>query len=159
MLLPWLALGYLLLPWLSRTVENITEWQRSLILWLGVTVALYVGGIFAPIAQGENYWFTVGGMAAVMTWRAWVWLVQPWLDVRWSGLAAKVYGGSGTHYFSGFIVVLLGIVTMLMLNLEPVAEQLAVIGYYMLVVGVVLEMKVLRRDRLSEAASTEGIVQ
>ena len=36
---------------------------------------------------------------------------------------------------------------MLMLRLEPMAEQLALIGYYMLVVGVVLEILDLRKDK------------
>ena len=36
---------------------------------------------------------------------------------------------------------------MLMLKLDPIAEQFAVIGYYLLVVGVVLEILDLRKDK------------
>ena len=79
-----------------------------------------------------------------------VWWLQPWIEQQWSEVADKVYGGSGTHYFSGFIVVLVGVATMLMFKLEPVAEQLAVIGYYMLVVGTILEIRSLRNERSDE---------
>ena len=58
-----------------------------------------------------------------------------------------MYSRAGTKYFSSFAVVLIGVAVMLMLRLEPIAEQLALIGYYMLIVGVVLEILDLRKDK------------
>jgi len=123
------------------------SWKGAFWWWVFVTLSLYIAGILISVTNGENYWFTFGGMAAVLAWRALVWWLQPWLEQQWRDVADKVYGGSGTHYFSGFIVILVGVATMLMFKLEPIAEQLAVIGYYMLVVGTILEMRALRNER------------
>jgi len=126
------------------------NWNKAFWWWVFVTMSLYIFGVLISETNGENYWFTFGGMAAVLAWRAFVWWLQPWFEQRWSKVADKVYGGAGTHYFSGFIVVLVGVATMLIFKLEPVAEQLAVIGYYMLVVGTILEMRALRNERSDE---------
>jgi len=130
--------------------DIVVSWKGAFWWWLIVTLMLYIAGILISVTNGENYWFIFGGMAAVLAWRALVWWLQPWIEQQWSEVADKVYGGSGTHYFSGFIVVLVGVATMLMFKLGPVAEQLAVIGYYMLVVGAILEIRSLRNERSDE---------
>lgn len=122
-------------------------WRVALLWWAIVTISLYVSGVLLPsIIQEENYYFTFGGMAVVLTWRALVECCKPSVESRWPGLSKKVYSGAGTKYFSGFIVVLALVVVALIIKLEPIAEQLAVIGYYLLVVGVVLEILDLRKD-------------
>ena len=123
------------------------NWRAAFLLWSIVTLSLYVGGVLLHGMQAENYYFTFGGMAVVMSWRALVEYCKPSVGSRWPRLSKKVYSGAGTKYFSGFIVILVGVAVMLMLKLDPIAEQLAVIGYYLLVVGVVLEILDLRKDK------------
>jgi hypothetical protein len=48
-------------------------------------------------------------------------------------------------------VLLVGTAAMLSLKLEPIAEQLAVVVYYCLVVGAVLEIAALRRNQRDDA--------
>jgi len=123
------------------------NWRVSFWCWAIVTLSLYVGGVLLSSMQAENYYFVFGGMAAVLTWRAFLEYCKPSVESRWPSLSKKVYSGLGTKYFSGFIVILVGVALMLMLKLGTIAEQLAVIGYYLLVVGVVLEILDLRKDK------------
>ncbi len=83
----------------------------------------------------------------MLTWRALTEYLNPSIELHWPELSKKVYSGAGAKYFSGFIVVLVGVAVTLVLRLEPITEQLAVIGYYLLVVGMVLEILDLRKDK------------
>ena len=78
-------------------------------------------------------------------------VVEPRLRRSFPNIANSVFGGAGSLYFSGALVLLVGTATMLSLKLEPIAEQLAVIVYYCLVVGTVLEIMALRRDRSEQS--------
>jgi hypothetical protein len=134
---------------LSRLNIEVS-WGVAFLWWAIVTISLYVSGVLlSSTTQGENYYFTFGGMAVVMSWRALVEHCQLSVESRWPGLSKKVYSGAGTKYFSGFIVVLVGVAVMLILSLEPIAEQLAIISYYMLLVGVALEILDLRKGKPS----------
>jgi len=117
---------------------------------------MYGIGIYANTMEVDNYWITIGGMSVVLVWRALIEYIKPIMHSKYPVIAEKIYGGAGTQYFSGFIVVLVGVMVMLVLKLEPIAEQLAIIGYYMLVVGVVLEVFALRKDK-SEGNNTDSL--
>jgi len=62
----------------------------------------------------------------------------------------------GENYFFGALIFLGITAGILMFNLAPVAEQVAVIVYYFLVAGTILEILALRRDaRRDDKAATE----
>lgn len=146
--LKFLFLSFWNLPHRALSFFNIeVSWIIAFWLWSIVTLSLYAGGVLLSGMQTENYYFTFGGMTVVLTWRAFTEYLRPILESRWPWLSYKVYSRSGTKYFSGFIVVLAGVAGMLVLRLEPIAEQLALIGYYMLIAGVVLEILDLRKDK------------
>jgi len=150
MFVPLFSALYGMLPEVVQIARELFKSSKALfetILWGGISVVLYIIGLVSWSNIGENYYFTFGGMAAVIMWRALIAYVKPIINSKWPTIAEKIYGGAGAQYFSGFIVVLVGVAVMLMLKLEPIAEQLAIIGYYMLVVGVVLEMLDLRKDK------------
>jgi hypothetical protein len=139
-------------PQSRKEVRSFSSRLRGSLFWLASSFALY-GSSFAVHRVSDLSMFdyrishTLGGIAAVLAWRDFVRWVQPRLVARWPKLARNVYEGAGTHYFSGFIVVFAVAVIMLLLNLELIAEQLAVVGYYMLIVGVLLEVQSLYRGR------------
>ncbi|UKL13852.1 hypothetical protein [Dissulfurimicrobium hydrothermale] len=112
----------------------------------GVTLLLYVFGLLQRYGQGENYFFTFGGIVAVFSWRALMRYARERIFHTHPALAEKIYGGKGTIYFSGALVGLLVTAGLLAINLAPVAEQMAVIVYYLLVTGTVLEILALRRE-------------
>jgi hypothetical protein len=143
---PLLSAYYGVLPQIVSKLLKISIELLKTILWLHVLLILYFVS-FALSTTLSTTLSTLGGIAAVMAWRGLVGYFKPSVESWWPDIAVKIYRGSGTHYFIGFIVILIGVAFMLMLGLEPIAEQLAIIGYYMLAVGVVIEMYTLRRDK------------
>jgi len=137
-LLPLVAALYF---WIHR-FKLIWSQQGQILVWLLVASFLYWQGIQQSSGRGENYFFTFGGIAVVLMWSNLMQLLKPMLMLRWK----QIYGGAGTHYIVGFILILVMVAMLLVIKLEPIAEQLAVIGYYMLVVGVVLEAWALRKN-------------
>ena len=72
--------------------------------------------------------------------------IRAYLEARWLTVAQKVYGGAGTLYFTGALVGLVLTALLMTLKLEPLAEQVAIIVYYFLVAGTVLEILALRKQ-------------
>jgi hypothetical protein len=100
----------------------------------------------AHIGQpGANYYFTFGGMVAVVIWYIWMVRMRGPLQRRWPTVAEKIYGGAGSIYFSGALVGLAVTALLLISRLELFAEQVAVVVYYCLMVGTLLEIVALRR--------------
>ena len=154
--LPLLGVTYLVLPnvfcnaqaWGSR-FPGLWRW----IGWSTVTVALYVMGLMLSAGTGENYFFTCGGIAAMLALRAAFLVLEPWLRRVVPAAASHIFGGAGSLYFSGALVGLLGTALLLSVKLDPFAEQLAVIVYFCLVVGTVKEIVSLRRTQSSRTDS------
>ena len=150
LIVPVLTALYGLSPEIVRNTISLYRASKELlevVIWAAVALVLYIVGFITGVILGDNYYFTFGGIAVVMTWRALLLYLKPSLESRWPELSNKVFGGAGTKYFSGFIIAIVVAAVMLILKLEPIKEQLAVICYYMLVVGVVLEILDLRKDK------------
>jgi hypothetical protein len=141
-LLPLVAALYFWIHRLREAFKLIWSQQGQIVVWLLVASFLYWQGIQQTSGRGENYFFTFGGIAVVLMWSNLMQLLKPMLMLRWK----QIYGGAGTHYIVGFMLILVMVAILLVIKLEPIAEQLAVIGYYMLVVGVVLEAWALRKN-------------
>lgn len=116
--------------------------------WVTVAMGLYGIGIFMMYIQTgsgvESLFFGMGGIAIVFLWHGLSPVVRQRLK-HWPALVDKVYKGEGTYYIAGFLVLIIVEVLLFVVNLQPVAEQFAIIGYYMLILGVTLEARVLRK--------------
>jgi hypothetical protein len=155
-LLPLMGATYALLPLLYQRL--LLWWQHKrhpflLAVWAALTLALYGTGLSLKMGSGENYFFTFGGMAVVMVVRELFLVAEPRFRKAFPDIANSVYGGAGSLYFSGALVLLVGTAAMLSLKLEPIAEQLAVVVYYCLVIGTVLEIVALRRNQGDDPSS------
>lgn len=150
----WLAVLYGLLPWLGALVYWMTTPNARWARWLVIVLGLYAVGLTHIGQPGENYYFTFGGMAVVVAWRIWMGRMRGRLQLRWPSMAEKVYSGSGSIYFSGALVGLAITALLLIPRLELLAEQVAVVVYYCLVVGTVLEIVALRRARHDHTGTT-----
>jgi hypothetical protein len=156
-LLPLMGTIYALLPLLYQRL--LLWWQdkrHSLLMsaWVAITLMLYGVGLTFKMGNGENYFFTFGGMAVVMVVREFFLVVEPRFRLAFPNIANPVYGGAGRLYFSGALVLLVGTATLLSMKLESIAEQLAVVVYYCLVVGTVLEIVALRRNHYDHSAKS-----
>ena len=105
-------------------------------------------------AAGANYFFTFGGLAAVLTWRAWLMAVRAHIEAHWPIVAAKIYGGAGTLYFTGVLIGLVLTALLTITKFEFLAEQVTIVVYYFLVAGTVLEIMALRRQARKAAGET-----
>lgn len=121
------------------------------LLFLAITLALYAIGLFRNIAGGENYFFTFGGMVAVIALRYAILSLQPAMTRHWPSASENIYRGGGALYFSGALAMLVVTALLLALKLEPLAEQAAIVVYYCLVVGTVIEIAALRREKAMSA--------
>lgn len=150
----WLAVLYGLMPWLGALVYWMTSPNARWARWLVIVLGLYAVGLTHIGQPGENYYFTFGGMAVVVAWRIWMGRMRGRLQLRWPSVAEKVYGGFGSIYFSGALVGLAITALLLIPRLDLFAEQVAVVVYYCLVVGTVLEIVVLRRAQHDHTGTT-----
>jgi hypothetical protein len=159
-LLPLMGTIYALLPLLYQRLLLWCQDKRPTLLlavWAALTLVLYGIGLILKIGSGENYFFTFGGMAVLMVVRELFLVVEPRLRRAFPNIANPVYGGAGSLYFSAALVLLVGTAFMLTLKLEPIAEQLAVVVYYCLVVGTVLEILALRRNHYNHSGNLETL--
>lgn len=150
---PLLGVTYLYLPRIYRLglvsesrLPGLWRWVG----WMTAVVALYGLGLTLTAESGENGFFTFGGMAAVLALRAALLLIEPWLRRLVPSMAEAAFAGAGSMYFSGALVMLVSAAMMLILKLEPIAEQFAIVVYYCLVVGTVKEILALRREHQSD---------
>jgi hypothetical protein len=160
-LLPLMGTIYALLPMIYQRLLLWWKDKRHLFLlsvWAALTLLLYVIGLILKMGSDEKYFFTLGGMTMVMVVRELFLVVKPRFRKAFPNIANLVYGGVGSLYFSGAVVLLVGTATMLSLKLEPIAERLAVVAYYCLVVGTVLEVVALQRNHRDHSANKETLV-
>jgi hypothetical protein len=134
-------------PRMQKLIGFPASWGGNLCFWSLATVFLYAYWLLMWGGIGENAGFVVSSIAVLMTWRALVWWLHPTLMVHWPVLAETVYGGAGTPYLAGFIVILFVNIVISMLKLDLLAYQVSAAGYYMLIVGVGLEVWALSRGK------------
>ena len=146
--LPLLGAIYALFPALYRLGRQFVLNNRGYVLlggWLALALTLYGGGLLGKVGSGENYFFTFGALALLFALRAWLLAIEPRFRRLFPSAAERVYGGAGSLYFSGALVMLVATATVLSVKLQPIAEQLAIVAYYCLVIGTVQAAWALRK--------------
>lgn len=118
-----------------------------LVVWAALTLALYGTGLNLKMGNGMNYFFIFGGIAVMLVMKGVFLVAEPRFRKVFPNIANSIYGGAGSLYFSGAIVLLVSTAILFSLKLELLAKQLAVVVYYCLVVGTVLEIAALRRNQ------------
>lgn len=77
-------------------------------------------------------------------------LFRSWFEVHFGKMAVYIYRDGSTPFFAWAIVLLIFTAVFVSLGLEPVAEQVAVMVYYLLVAGVVGQLMSLKRGETEE---------
>jgi hypothetical protein len=139
--LPLLGVIYAMLPALYRLGQQFLLNHRGYALlggWLGLTLILYGGGLLIKQVGGiENYFFSIGALAAVFMMRASLLLLEPRFRRLFPTAAERVYVKADSLYFSGALLLLVATAVALSVKLQLIAEQLAIIFYYCLIIGTV----------------------
>jgi hypothetical protein len=144
---------YLFLPvaclFLTNSDQKLRAFLKSFII-AGLGVYLYRKELQKDI-KGENYFFTIGGLFFVAAYYYFARGIQPFFEKYLRRFSNIVYGSKGSVYIFGFLITLITAAVLLIVKLEPVAKQVAVIGYYMLVAGVAYEAWILVRQKRRQA--------
>ncbi|MBF0554269.1 MAG: hypothetical protein HQK96_06860 [Nitrospirae bacterium] len=115
-------------PWAKLSPVNIYK----MLFWIILSDILY----FLFLELNVSSFFYFGSLSGFMALRSLLWLVRPVITRRWSAASEMIYEKRGNVYLLGFIVARIGCIAFLVFKNELVAEQLAMIGYYCVVVGV-----------------------
>lgn len=162
LLLLLISMGYLYLPLVNRIAGRMSDlnllmlrklsgWSSDLSLrpaaWIFVATLLYVSGFFARFGRSENSYFALAGLAMFLSWRDFMPIARSKVDKYWPAGAETVIRDKGDYYLTGFILSLVLVAIMHITRLSVIAEQVAVIGLYMLVAWVFFESRNLLRKR------------
>lgn len=136
--------SWLVLKFSKLLLNLILESVRHMTGWIVFILIIYVIGLTHIGHVGENYFFTIGGIFVVIAWGVLAEYLKEWLQQSWPAVAAKIFGSAGSVYFSG---ALLGLVSTTLLSfpqLKLIAENVMIVVYYCLLVGITLEILALR---------------
>jgi hypothetical protein len=158
--LPLLGAIYMYLPALYRLgLQLVLNYRGYVFLggWLALALTLYGGGLLIKVTNEENYLFNFGTLALLFALRAGLLAFEPLFRRFFPAAAERVYVGAGSLYFFGALVMLVATAMLLSIELQPIAEQLAIMAYFCLVIGTVQAILALRkRDKKTvEAPNNE----
>ena len=145
--MPVAASFYGLIPELFRFYKTSKK-LFVLIAWIGFSFSLYLIGFVTLMKIEDSYLFNFAGISTVLTWRLLIRYLKPSIQSNFPSLGEKVYGGPGAQYFSGLIIVLIGLLITSILKLNVFIELLSIIAFYLLLVAVALEMLNFRQEKI-----------
>ena len=117
-------------------------------IWFKLTLAFYAIGIYIYPSDVEGkYFFTAAAFTVVFALRAALLLLEPHFRISLPALSERTYAKESGVYF--FIAVCIGLLIIGMIlfssRLEQLAEHLAMILYFSLVIGIGYEVAFLKR--------------
>jgi hypothetical protein len=147
-LLPVLGIIYVFLPKLYRRATGFilqhTHYLRPL-GWFISGMALYGLGFLAEfvLGSGKTIFFALGGLSMVAAIRSGLLILEPEFRRLFPVIFTYVYERPGSLFFSGALLMLIPTTITLSINLNQIGEQLAIIVYYFLVIGLIFEINAL----------------
>ncbi|HEC67270.1 MAG TPA: hypothetical protein ENI35_00395 [Candidatus Desulfofervidus auxilii] len=129
----------------DKVCSFVPIWTKVIIFPI-LGICLYLLGLTRKVGQGENYLFTFGGIFLVLGYHYLSLLLKPWWLKHHERVGNFIYRSSGSIYIIGFIITLIIAAFFLVFGIEPIAEQMSVIGYYLLVVGVIKEFLAFKKS-------------
>jgi hypothetical protein len=143
--LPLFAVIYLSLPWLLQRYRRMIKFPRGetlrvIVLFL-VAVGLYIQAIVsAPTTKG-GAWAWLAAIVASLALGGVGRLAEIHVVRRWPRAAAYIYIDRSGVYFTAAVSVLIGVAVATWLDFDWLAEQLAIIVYGCLTIGVALRIR------------------
>jgi len=120
------------------------------VLWLTAGSGLYSLSLMHK-AGGENYAATFGGIFIVIGLRHLSLLLKGWVMKKFRTIGESVYRTGSAQFFAWAIILLVFTALFVAFRMEAIAEQIAIIVYYLLVAGVVGEIINLKKEKRNES--------
>jgi len=126
-------LGVKFMPRWAPLMDRALSWEPA--FW-GIQYVLLNAALYMMSIKADKDAFSWGGLLLVFAYGLAVrYTIRSYLVQKWDFFRQR----HSAPYFLLFLAVLLSSAVMLMFKLELAAEHAAVIGYYLLVTGVVIE--------------------
>jgi len=140
-LLPLTGLVYLFHPWVP--------WMgfTKVGFWLVVASSLYLSGLNVYVGSSENYLITFAGVAVILAWRNLARDFRPLIEQVAPEYSKKIFSSPGSHYILAFVLALILSSFFVMIRVEALGEQFAIVAYYALIIATFLEIKSFKKSR------------
>ena len=146
LLVPFLPLACFYMSWFPRIFRSLPRYlTHPTRFWLTVAGTTYFIGVVALVGGISFSSFlkilSAGHLAIIPCWSHLMKNIQTKIENRWASLAEFIYNEKENLYVAGFFVFLLAVTLFRILEFNLIAEQFAIIGFYLLATGLVLKTK------------------
>ncbi|KMP12728.1 hypothetical protein UR09_00085 [Candidatus Nitromaritima sp. SCGC AAA799-A02] len=133
------APAYFYHPWLYRTKELLLLFKKSFTPWLVLSGSIYFLGCLALLGgmHINNLWIicNLGGFILAIAWHCHALLSKPWFDKQWPRVSSIIFSGKDKWDIAGFLILLVPTTFFRLISLELIAEQFAIVAFYLLIMG------------------------
>ena len=145
---PLLVLVYFYILWFSKFLSSLLNAQKTpASFWLTAAVITYLIASILLIGGSSFKSFinilSIGHLAIVPYWEHIILNIKKKVECQFLGFAGIVYDSKVNIYVTGFFIFVLTVTLFRIIDLSILAEQFAIIAFYLLVTGVTLKIKTL----------------
>jgi hypothetical protein len=132
--------------WLKLSPDTA---QRQFFFFASVATVFYLLAQYFSMIRWhllEETFLSLAGLPILLATRVVLWWIRPHLESKWPVFASHVYRGPGTPYIASFFPTFALAIFFVVFPVNVLAEHIGVNSFYMLVVGVYLETRALRKE-------------
>jgi hypothetical protein len=126
-----------------------TKLEKLLIyslFYIIISCFLYYFFIYSGRINLNNTYLNLGNIFLVISISYFSFYLKPFILAKFNKLGRKIYRGYGSIYFAWALLFLIFTVIFVGMNLEVIAEQFAIVVYYLLVWGIIKELMSLKKS-------------
>jgi hypothetical protein len=159
---PLLVLAYFCIPWFSKLFSSFLNTQKyPASFWLTVAGTVYLVASILLIGGGSFNSFlnilSIGHLAIVPCWGHTIQNIKERVKYHSPSFAGIVYDSKENIYVTGFFIFVLTVTLFRIIDLSILAEQFAIIAYYLLVTGMILKIKTLCKPKTTPQITSNDL--
>ena len=149
---PLLVLVYFYIPWFCKFFSPLLNTQKKpASFWLAVAGTTYLIASIILIGGGSFKDFlntlSMGHLAIIPYLGHIIQSIQKRVEYHFPGFAEIVYDSKENTYVTGFFIFVLLATLLRIIDLSILAEQFAIIAFYLLVAGITLKIKTFSKPK------------
>jgi hypothetical protein len=159
---PLLVLAYFYIPWFSKFLSSLLNTPKTpASFWLTAAGTTYLIASILLIGGCSFKSFinilSIGHLAIVPYWGQIIQNIQKRVEYHFPGFAGIVYDSKENIYVTGFFVFVLTVALFRIIDLSILAEQFAIIAFYLLVAGITLKIKTFSKPKTTPQTSSNDL--
>jgi hypothetical protein len=161
-IVPLLVLAYFGIPWFSKLFSSFLNTQKHpASFWLTAAGTIYLVASILLIGGGSFNSFlnilSIGHLAIVPYWGQIIQNIKERVEYNFPGFAEIVYDSKENIYVTGFFVFALTVTLFRIIDLSILAEQFAIIAFYLLVAGITLKIKTFSKPKTTPQTNSNDL--